>query len=218
MRLRETKPILESDFSITASNRQRIHSKGGDVHRAASGGASVLLSPRFKTHGKDSDVRVSQYNGDEVHIRTDDPLSRQVARGGLLCDDPGLGKTITVVSLILQTLGLSTEASSSIEDDTSELAIDTASDDRIFAEYWREQLVPEFRCQALNKLVSAFLRSSRDVDYFVYPVDPERDVCPDYLDIIQHPICFSDIRRKINNHTYGDSFASFQADVVLCFR
>jgi len=35
------------------------------------------------------------------------PGRRSLSRGGLLCDEPGLGKTITVLSLILKTIGCS---------------------------------------------------------------------------------------------------------------
>ena len=227
MRHRETKQITESDFA----DLNRVDS--GDIHRAASAGASVLLRSRRRSRASNEEekcnaIRISQYNGEELLIRPDHPLSRTVARGGLLCDDPGLGKTITVLSLILQTLGLSTEslpktitaASSKRENAASndEAERNATSDERIFAEYWKEELVPEFRCQALNRLLSEFLRSSRDIDYFVLPVDPELHGCPDYPEIIHNPICFQDIRRKINSHTYGDSFDRFRADVDLCFR
>jgi hypothetical protein len=37
-------------------------------------------------------------------------------------------------------------------------------------------------------------------DYFTYPVT--EDIAPDYRDIIQHPMAFSDIIEKLNSHTY----------------
>ena len=69
----------------------------------------------------------------------------------------------------------------------------------------------------MNKLVSEFIKSDEMVDFFVHPVDPERDNCPDYYDVIKKPICFQDIRKKIDLGEYGDSFDLFLADVELCF-
>lgn len=39
-------------------------------------------------------------------VRAEAPESSQPVRGGLLCDEPGLGKTITVLALLLQTRGI----------------------------------------------------------------------------------------------------------------
>jgi hypothetical protein len=201
MRNRETKVVMESD--LISYGQRRTHSWEGDAHRAASGGASVLLTAR---NDKQENIPISQYDGNEIVICSNDPLSRAIARGGLLCDDPGLGKTITVVSLILQTLGLSTESSES------------ASDERIFTEYWKESIIPEYRYQYLNKLLNDFQRSSHDASLFIYPVDPIADGCPDYLEVIKDPISIQDIRSKITAYAYGDSFAAFEIDMEKMFR
>lgn len=93
----------------------------GDSHRAATGGGTVVLSSRRQLCEKDetringnvhlaidrnaSRVRISQFDHSEVQKRRIysespsnvsngnkmNPLARKVARGGLLCDDPGLG-------------------------------------------------------------------------------------------------------------------------------
>jgi len=183
-----------------------------DIHSAATGGSTVLLQSR---DGKQT-VRISQQTGEEVVIRTDDPLSRTMARGGLLCDDPGLGKTVTVLSLILQTFGLSTQR---LHEEQEQKEDDVALDERIFREYWREQSIPAFRAQALNRLLSTFIRVNRpDVALFMYPVDPVRDGVPNYLEVIAKPMCLQVVRKQIERHHYDPEFVSFEEDVLLCFR
>lgn len=209
MRLRE-KLLVESELLLPTQYRALF--PDGDPHRVVSGGATTLLRARTG-----DGVRISQYAGDEVHLAIDEPLSRTVARGGLLCDDPGLGKTITVLSLVLQTLGLSTEVPASVHE-SGEAQDNVISDDQIFAEYWKEQVVPEFRRRALTRLVAEFLRCDRDADYFVLPVVPEQDGCSDYFDVIKRPICFRAIRKKVDRDEYGDSFVMFESDAILCFR
>jgi hypothetical protein len=210
MRIREVRQVLESDLLVPTQYRALF--PDGDPHRVVSGGATTLLRTRTG-----DGVRISQYGGGEVHLAIDIPLSRTVARGGLLCDDPGLGKTITVLALILQTFGLSTEVPASVHE-SGEAQNNVISDDRIFAEYWKEQVVPEFRRRALTRLIAEFLRCDRGADYFVLPVVPERDGCSDYFDVIKQPICFGAIRKKVDRDEYGDSFALFESDAVLCFR
>ena len=76
---------------------------GGDTHRAITGGESVCMQSRRDHHERfcldqqngtmyDTSLEEGHYNGD---------LARKAVRGGFLCDEPGLGKTITVLLLIL---------------------------------------------------------------------------------------------------------------------
>lgn len=221
MRLRETRPVTENELSLSENQETTVHMD--DLHNAAAGGATVLLRSRsssstYHQQQRPSVHRISQYNGDEVILRSDDPLSRSVARGGLLCDDPGLGKTITVLSLILQTLGLSTEPKIQPSDHKGEGKGSETYEERIFSEYWREQSIPQFRAQALNKLLSTFIRSNPATNIFMFPVDPEGDGVLDYFDVISNPICLQDVRKRINKFQYDDSFSSFESDVIQCFR
>lgn len=148
-----------------------------------------------------------------------------------------IGKTITVVSLILQTMGLSTETvdcgskvrlpertevQSSIEGESSDVPstgqlVETFSynDERIFNEYWKEQIIPEFRCKALTKLFSSFLRSSSDINIFFdnYWMKELKAI-----QIFEHPISLKDIRVRIDKSIYGDSLHGFISDVESCFR
>jgi len=207
MRRREARCITENEMV----SRPEL-SLESDIHSAATGGSTVLLQSR---DGKQT-VRISQQTGEEVVIRTDDPLSRTMARGGLLCDDPGLGKTVTVLSLILQTFGLSTQR---LHEEQEQKEDDVALDERIFREYWREQSIPAFRAQALNRLLSTFIRVNRpDVALFMYPVDPVRDGVPNYLEVIAKPMCLQVVRKQIERHHYDPEFVSFEEDVLLCFR
>ena len=81
-----------------------------------------------------------------------------------------------------------------------------------------EQSISEYRCQAMRKLLLSFIRKHPTTNIFVFPVNPESDGVPDYLEVIREPICFRDIQKNIERLKYDLSFESFQSDVVKCFR
>lgn len=137
---------------------------------------------------------------------------------GLLCDDPGLGKTVTVLALLLQTLGLTTEKDGNSQLDVDKKQGPESLDERIFREYWMEQSIPQYRCQAMRKLLLSFIRQHPSTNIFMYPVDPETDGVPDYLDVVKEPICFQDIQQRNESLDYDLSFDKFVADVIRCFR
>lgn len=158
------------------------------------------------------------------------------------------GKTITVISLVLQTMGLSTQTNdsesskignsgeagsvgeNSIESEQekngestgtaskNELENALSSDnERIFDEYWKEQIIPEFRCKALTKLFSTFLRCSREINYFFdnYWI---KELRAKNRDIPSKPqLSLKSIRRRIDRSVYGDSLVGFVSDVESCF-
>jgi hypothetical protein len=164
-----------------------------------------------------------------------------------------LGKTITVLSLILQTMGLSTEKDdvnssnlgksrllestekSSVEQivekngggSTKESSVNqpehtlTPNNERIFDEYWKEQIIPEFRCKALTKLFSTFLRCSREINFFFDNYWIKELQANTTIAAASHeppPLSLKVIRRRIDRSVYGDSLQGFVSDVESCFH
>jgi hypothetical protein len=157
MRTRESRSLLETDCVGPSAviPTERCY---GDLHRAVTGGQSVLLSSRPGTPGTPSiGIRVNQYTGYELALEQLQTIPRHVARGGLLCDDPGLGKTITVLSLILQTVGLYTDSASK---ESNAVIVGGPPDIKdIFKAYWRERMTRDFRLPTLLKLLNMIVRS-----------------------------------------------------------
>ena len=116
MRMRELQDLTEVDLLLSCGSTSKSRGSSssswranpdGDIHRAVTGGASVLLTspPKVLQNGNDMDneegdtivqQRLSQWTGTEwrnVSQSRDDEeppmMTRHVARGGLLCDDPG---------------------------------------------------------------------------------------------------------------------------------
>lgn len=220
MRWRESKQLFESDLMSIANQstvQRRINSRESDAHRAATCGASAVLCPREQKDG----VRISQANGDELETPEEDVMSRPLARGGMICDEPGLGKTITVLSLILQTMGLTTETMDPPTGEGEQRGGDNGDlseagkesmDDKIFHAYWKENVVAEFRRQALSKFFATFLRCNADIFYFFEKSEPFSR-----SGAIQNPTSLKEIKERIETDVYGDSFVAFQTDVELCF-
>mmetsp|Transcript_30726 Transcript_30726/g.46567 ORF Transcript_30726/g.46567 Transcript_30726/m.46567 type:complete len:1349 (-) Transcript_30726:1623-5669(-) len=211
MRTREVREWTEDDI---LRQQRGLISEDGDCHRAVTGGSTVKLqSRRYPNLMFRLDTNSGRILGELLEDDNTPHLSRKVARGGLLCDDPGLGKTITVMSLILQTAGISSETS--CKDDES-MANDVC-DEEIFETYWKDQVAPFFQQQSLNRLLIQLQRSNLDSSIFSNPVDPIRDQCPDYYDVIKAPMCFRDVMNRISSDEYSNKFSTFESDVRLIF-
>lgn len=132
--------------------------------RAITGGATTRLG----------NVVLDTTTGRVVPEPPPAPLCRHVAQGGLLCDDPGLGKTITVLSLVLQTSPESMEivTENENEESPSPTKKDVMDDpDRIFHAYWSEHVVLEYRVRALLKLLNELARTAPpSVSAVFYPL------------------------------------------------
>lgn len=224
MRKREIKGLTEADTLYDHATGLGAEDSlvGGDFHRAASGGASILLT---RCDGSSSENCVSsktiRIDGKSGELLDSNSMShigrlRKFARGGMLCDDPGLGKTISVVSLILQTFGLSTKKEASTND--SNAFSKENEDDEIFRSYWREGVTDFGRTPELLRLVNELRRCDKESVYFEMPIDPKADGAEDYYDVVATPICMADILEKINTHNYGGDFEGMCTDVQLVFR
>lgn len=157
MRQRERRTLVETDCD-DAYHQHHYEEHGMDLHRAITAGATVRLQARKAPHQW---WRVDTLTGKEhpaLHNSLSDGRTvattprRRVARGGLLIDDPGLGKTITVLSLILQTAGLTTQVSA-LSSDVSK-NFQEPDDDTLFTSYWTENVPDDFARQDLLKLVN----------------------------------------------------------------
>ena len=149
MRERERHELWEADCLDNTPNGRCA--PDGDLHRAVTGGHTVRLCRR---NGRIEDCfRVDTFTGREFQPTASSGgviPRRHVCRGGLLVDEPGLGKTITVLSLVLQTAGLSTE--SSMEKVMQE---GSGTDDKsLFDSYWRECVPPSFQHADLNRILN----------------------------------------------------------------
>jgi len=208
MEMRERRCITEGDLLRRKDKSVAGEAAcGGDDHRAVTGGATVLLRPKpdcVDTGDTNKSLRFDSLSGCKIEIQAQSKTL--CARGGLLCDDPGLGKTITVLSLILRSFGLSTQSTSA--DETK------VDDNNLFYTYWSSTfLTQHVRRPAILKLITSIIKSDRESGWFTIPVD--LDVCPDYLDIIAQPMCLQDLRIKYDKEDCLD-FKKFEEEVRLC--
>ena len=209
MRQRETLELTENSCVDSFFSR---YCYGGDAHRAVTGGASVCLTKRGDRSAR---IRMDQQYGRQLSNEVgagDNSLARKVVRGGLLCDDPGLGKTITVLSLVLQTMGLTSEpkAKGKKEEDAS-----LCSDDSVFLAYWKEEFPKPFQESALLKIMGKLYRSHRNSLYFDYTLPED---CAGRDDILQHPIDFNVVKDRIKENVYAKDFTLFETDIRICFK
>lgn len=214
--------LMQSCNTSSAGNANSTLEFDNDLIRAMTGGQSVWLCPRGKATAVG--MRLDQLTGNEIDEQATDGLVREGARGGFLCDEPGLGKTITILSLLLQTMGVSTEPQNwdpKVPIKEMDLDRNLNPEEEIFRAYWKEQIPVEFRRPALCRLMTKLTKLDPCCGLFLRPIDPERDDCEDYLNIIEKPMCINDIFKRISNDQYGagnSDFGAFVFDVELCFR
>ena len=143
MELREKSSVTEGDII------RRDDKLGGDLHRAVTGGASICLNPRRSCCNPNATrIRFDAMTGDALGAGA---LSTRCARGGLLCDDPGLGKSITILSLILRSNGLTTEAMGGKKNRTD--------DETLFKAYWESNFITDHIRRPVSLLDYACLQA-----------------------------------------------------------
>ena len=187
MRRREKHELTESDCCADTGVSAQASGSDGDLHRAVTGGQTVLLRPRNPSDEKS--LRVDSMTGREYLADVSPSMAqprRRVCRGGLLIDEPGLGKTITVLALILQTAGLSTE--STIQQVLQQE--DGAEDQLLFDSYWQESVPADFRRHDLLKLVNRVGKRAP-----------------------QGFISLAEVKKRIDADFYAGEFDSFEKDV-----
>ena len=131
-------------------------------------------------------------------------------RGGMLCDAPGLGKTITLISFVLKSGG---DVWTRIPE------WDSVAYQQRRTRYGWSQLHPEDRRQTLQKELGK-LRDLPDGRIFNQPVNGTPAFMEEYLSVIQNPTCFRDIARKVEADKYNTAdqlLNDFRNDVQLCF-
>eukprot|EP00050_Salpingoeca_kvevrii_P001627 m.175107 g.175107 ORF g.175107 m.175107 type:complete len:1162 (-) comp10420_c0_seq15:114-3599(-) len=170
------------------------------IFREAVKGIPALLHPFILTVTDGDTGEPAYVSLDSGLVSLDRPDNWPVeTRGGLLCDDPGLGKTITVLSLILRDLGIRCERHE------FDLQRERAAAIR---RTWKAY-VPEDRAAIARSLISQIVRRDALAEFFYNPVDPE--LYPDYRNFVQHPRCLKDILDRDGNYaSLDDMLQDFQ--------
>lgn len=135
------------------------------------------------------------------------PPAMAMPRGGLLCDAPGLGKTITLLSLLLRTAHAPltrVEAWNQAEEEAAAFRK---------AERGWAALVRQQEAHALLKAV----RRGEHAEWFMQPVDPVALGIEDYPLIVHNPMDLGTIGRRIASGAYAHSLHAFVDDVRLTF-
>eukprot|EP00730_Choanoeca_flexa_P019084 TRINITY_DN9307_c0_g1_i1.p1 TRINITY_DN9307_c0_g1~~TRINITY_DN9307_c0_g1_i1.p1 ORF type:complete len:1313 (+),score=287.49 TRINITY_DN9307_c0_g1_i1:212-3940(+) len=168
-------------------------------HREA-GGSNGYLHPRFQSipacaivgkeqHGNkpvlflDTDTGELQQSGDLRHS----------SLGGLLCDDPGLGKTVSMLALILSSHWPRDCSGQRLDSDRLRIA----NLSKLFSS-WPEFERRQFRLGLYKDFFGCICEeaASFGVDPHVFsdPVDAEE--VPDYATVIARPICLEEVRSR----------------------
>ncbi|GMH87103.1 hypothetical protein TrST_g9992 [Triparma strigata] len=134
-------------------------------------------------------------------------------RGGILADDPGLGKTVTVMAIVTQNLGAKT-------DTASENIVDS---ERIFSAYYREYYNPVTRLLELREVMNDIIKFvDRKFDYDFFKSRSHVFDLPEYSLLVSgEHIWLNKILQDVEADKYSKNAADFhrlQADVRRVFQ
>ena len=164
------------------------------LFQAIHGGNLVRLRPRNKPESSFwimdcTTGKIAPSTETNTHVAT-------VGRGGFCCDAPGTGKTITILSLILRSLGQCTTTDIYSESERK-------LDDEIFQAYWKDVLTHDMKTSALLQL----MKDLRQVDDF--------RVLLNTFEIFNK---FNDIRSRAVQGFYHDDLDLLESDIDECLR
>ena len=150
---------------------------------------------------------LQKYVGGTICNSFEDDI-REIGRGGICADEPGLGKTITSLSLVLQTMHANPIRTHMKSLESQENALNQS----IFRSYFNGTL-PQF---SRKQEMVTILNRIRRLDVYAWFYNPVPKDTPEYFDIIQEPICLYDIFKK--TESCDCTFEEFVHQVRLCFR